>query len=117
MHFRPFIVAGISVLMTTGCTRLSTAPAQYSALTTAEVVDDDATQANVRRGAPKRTTKVYSSSGVEPMAALDASIAARQNWKPQNVAGLENIRPLTLSDMSRSEVVTGSIKKGGAEAR
>ena len=117
MRFRLLIIVGVNVMMTAGCARLSTTPAQYSGLTTAEVVDDDATQVNVRRPAPKRPARVQNSSAVEPVAVLESSIVARRNWKPQNVAALENIRPLNLNDMNKGEVVTGSIKKGSAGSR
>ena len=117
MHIRPLILAGLSILMTTGCARLSSAPAQYSGLSTAEVVDDDVPPSVQRRSAPRRPTRVQSSSAVEPMAVLNASIAARQNWKPQNVAGLENIRPLIRNDPGKGEILTGSIKGADAESR
>ena len=121
MDFRPVVVAGIGVVMTTGCARLSNVPAQYNALpaaeVTAEVTDDTALPAAQRRSAPRRSGKVQSSATVEPIAVLEASVAARRSWKPQDVAALENTRPSFRSDPIKGDVLTGSIKRGGPEPR
>ncbi|GJD96259.1 hypothetical protein OCOJLMKI_3479 [Methylobacterium iners] len=116
MLINGLLAGGIALLLVSGCARLTNAPAEYSALHPRDLpsrslaeIDEQMPQTTRRQSPKYRTSNRQGSSYVEPFAVLEASIAARRNWKTQNIANLENERSLLASSRATKEQVTGSV--------
>jgi hypothetical protein len=118
------IISGIATLLVGACNRLADAPAQYSALQRGGLINEDFSQIDVETSRDRkkqfmrpRTSKVQSSSGVNPSATLEASIMARRSWKSQNIADLENVRPAIALDQTADRDITASVRSTKPPAR